>query len=440
MEADPSLIQSAIIFTVLLAFLTLVQTTKTSVLNISETKLKDNDLSSKKITRILKLTDHEHKFTLAMNTLSTLLVIALTLVGFYWLIPDLLLTFELPLELGLWYFLFAAVFIFITLLFGFFLSFYWGHTGGCQIALPLSGLASLFFAFMTPLVAVIELFNKALCFVLRIDTKLDEQNQIEEEIKQLIEDGENEGSIEDSEREMIHNIFDFNDMPASTVMTHRTEMFAIDIEEYTLDEIIEIATVEGYSRIPVYREDTDHIEGILYVKDLLVLLQQDNTNLDLKDFLRDPLFVPETANCADLFELLTNRKTQMAIVIDEYGGTAGIVTVEDLVESIVGNIQDEYDEEEFHMIQIDDHTYAVEGNADLEEVCESLNIVLDDVDMDTTVGGFIAEQIGHIPDQEEEATVEIGDLVFKVDQVEDNRITKVTLTFFCKDDESAEEE
>lgn len=249
-------------------------------------------------------------------------------------------------------------------------------------------------------------------------------NVTEEEIRMMVDVGEETGAIEESEKEMINNIFELNDRTAGDVMTHRTEIYAVE-DTCALPDILRIATDEGFSRIPVFKDDLDDIVGIIYVKDLLKYVGMPlDKKFDIGDLMRPPLIVPETKRCRELFVELTEQKQHMAVVIDEYGGTAGIVTMEDVLESIVGNIQDEYDNETDEYSVIDDSTYTIEGTADLEEVERLLDADLPEGDYDT-LGGFIIDRLGRIPSEDEHPSIETEDFVFTVEQVEDRHIEKV---------------
>ncbi len=205
------------------------------------------------------------------------------------------------------------------------------------------------------------------------------------------------GVIENTQKEMINNIFEFDDMDVGDIMTHRTEMFAVEVDD-PLEDVVKISMEEGYSRIPVYDDDPDNIIGIAYVKDLLKYvgrsLPKDRT---LRDIMRKAYYVPETKRCDELFKEMSESHVQMAIVVDEYGGTAGLVTLEDVLESIVGNIQDEYDNEDEEICKINDTTFTIDGITDLDEVDELIGADLPEGDYDT-LGGFITSQLGFLPE------------------------------------------
>lgn len=255
----------------------------------------------------------------------------------------------------------------------------------------------------------------------------DEEEVTEEEIRMMIDVGEEKGTIQEIEKEMINNIFDFDNKLVADIMTHRTDIAAVPMDA-NLEEIIELVHEEKFTRIPVYEETIDNIIGILHVKDLLKFINCGDSHytepFKLEELLRIPYFVPESKKIDELFQELQMNKNHMAVVIDEYGGTAGIVTIEDLVEEIVGNILDEYDEEEKDFEKLDDNTYLMSGSIGLEEVEELMNIKLPSEEYDT-LGGFIIGQLGRIPNPEETPTVELDDVTFKVEEIEEKRIVKV---------------
>lgn len=252
----------------------------------------------------------------------------------------------------------------------------------------------------------------------------------EESIRTLVEQGNEEGKIEATERKMINNVFDFDDVIADEIMTHRTDIVAVE-DDAQIEDVIRIALSEGYSRIPVYSEDIDHIVGFIFVKDLLsLLLEQDNTKpKELKDFIRDVMFIPETAKGRDLFTKFLANKEHIAVVVDEYGGTSGIITMEDLIESIVGEIQDEYDREEPEIEKLDDNVYMADGAVDVDKLEDELNIKF--VDQNNyeydSLGGYITQQLGAIPKEDEHPVLDMDVAVFKVELVEDHRIAKVRI-------------
>lgn len=292
------------------------------------------------------------------------------------------------------------------------------------IALKVVGVLQGVSIAFRPFVALLSHSTNAVARLFGIGPGDDPNNVTEEEIRMMVDVGEETGAIEESEKEMINNVFEFNDRTAGDVMTHRTEIYAVE-DTSSLQDIIAIAMNEGFSRIPVFKDDLDDIVGIIYVKDLLKYVGMPmDKKFDISEIMRPPLIVPELKRCQELFMVLTEKKQHMAVVIDEYGGTAGIVTMEDVLESIVGNIQDEYDNEADEYSVIDDSTYTIDGTTDLEEVERLLDADLPEGDYDT-LGGLIIDRLGRIPLEGEHPSVETEDFVFTVEKVEERRIDKV---------------
>ena len=261
--------------------------------------------------------------------------------------------------------------------------------------------------------------------VFRVDLNREAENVTEEEIMMLVDAGNEKGVINESEKQMIFNIFDFDDKTAGEVMTHRTDIAGVELTE-SISKVIELAMEEGYSRIPVYEEDLDDIVGALYVKDLLPLIGKcDIEGISIGDYMRPTMYVPESVRCRELFASMRDKKVQLAIVVDEYGGTSGIVTMEDLVESVMGSIQDEYDDEEEEFVSLPDGSYLIDGGAPLDDVARVLDIAFsEDTDYDT-LGGLMMDLLGRIPQNGETPTVEFAGWLFTVEGVEERRIIKV---------------
>lgn len=214
------------------------------------------------------------------------------------------------------------------------------------------------------------------------------------------EDGDDSG-IEEASAQMINNIFEFDDLTAQDVMTHRTNIVGVE-KNVSLDDIIYLALDMGFSRIPVYDGSIDKIIGIIIVKDLLCLVGEvDLSTFNINDFLRDVIFIPEACPCSDTFQSLTSLKSGMAVVVDEYGGTAGIVTLEDIIEAIMGNIQDEYDDEKTEIVKIGEDQYDVVGEADPEEVLALFGAELPEEHEYETIAGLITDKLGYIPEGDE---------------------------------------
>lgn len=247
----------------------------------------------------------------------------------------------------------------------------------------------------------------------------------EEDIRELMDAGEEKGVIEGSQKDMINNIFEFGDMTAEDIMTPRTEVEALDADDDTLQDALRIAVEEGFSRVPVYEEDIDHVIGILYVKDLLPYVGKAlPEDLTLRRLMRDAHFIPGTKNCQDLLAEMTEKHIQLAMVVDEYGGLAGIVSMEDLLESIVGSIQDEYDHEEEEVKQRSDNSFEIDGAMAIDEVGELLGTTFPEGDYET-LAGFLIDQLGRIPSAEEQAQLDYGEFEFTVLQMDERRVELV---------------
>jgi len=243
----------------------------------------------------------------------------------------------------------------------------------------------------------------------------------EEDIMQMVDIGEEKGAIEADERDMIENIFEFNNMNAGDCMVHRKDITAIDIDS-TDDEILETIRQSGLSRFPVYEGSIDNVLGILTTRDYL-LSRADGRNVPLRALVRPAHFVPESVRADVLFQEMQSRKQHMAIVVDEYGGTSGLITLEDLLEEIVGNIYDEFDpREEPEITRLSDGRWRISGAADLESVAEALDIRLpDDLEYDT-LGGLVFSRLTEIPSDGEHPVVECFGLRISVEQIADRRV------------------
>ncbi len=247
----------------------------------------------------------------------------------------------------------------------------------------------------------------------------------EEEILMMVEAGNETGVIEESQREMINNIFEFGDSVVSDVMTHRKDIVAVNINDQ-INEIVYLAINKGFSRIPVYQKNIDTIIGIICVKDLLCLVGCEHSkDFNIKDFMREIMYIPETSRCADVFENMTLKKMQMAVIVDEYGGTAGIVTMEDLLEKIVGSIQDEYDNDVKDLEKISENVFTIVGSADPEDILPELSLKLPEGHEYDTMSAFIVDLLGRIPENDEMPSVKFDNVEFTVLLAEDNWISKI---------------
>ncbi len=307
-----------------------------------------------------------------------------------------------------------------------------------SISFRVVGILLFFKAIMRPIVALLSVSTNGMLRIFGINPKDAPQAVTEEEIRMLVDVGEEKGVIEESQKEMINNIFEFDDIVAADVMTHRTDVVAIDIND-SFTTVLKTVMEEGYSRIPVYDDDLDDIKGVLYVKDLLKFVGQDLPKRGVAKLMRKAYFVPESKKCGELFAEMTEKRIQLAIVSDEYGGFAGIVTIEDLLESIVGNMQDEYDDEEEEFEKLNDTTYTIDGVTDIEEVEEELGIKLPQGEYDT-VAGMIMSILGRIPEENETPMVEVAGCEFTVESINERRIERVKIVKLPVEEKAEEDE
>lgn len=239
----------------------------------------------------------------------------------------------------------------------------------------------------------------------------------------MIDSGQETGIIDEEENEMIHRIFEMKDIIVREVMVPRTEIKALEVDS-VLDDVAKLVVEAGHSRLPVYKESIDKIVGVVYAKDLLRHWLSKGREIKAKDVMRTPLFVPETKSIGELFKELKHKRIHIAIVVDEYGGTSGIVTIEDLIEEIVGDIQDEYDIEEEEFVSVAEGEYIVDARMDIEEVAEKLDVDIPKEDYDT-LGGFVVHLCNRIPSVNFEITYK--NLVFQIIEADERKVSKIKI-------------
>lgn len=429
---DPANTATAVLITLLLLLLgALVRAGREAIQVANDGDLRRRaDEGDKKARRILGLTERSNRFLTRMQTAEELLSLAtlLTVTLCFWDDAARLAaawTDQPALQIAA-VALMALAAALLLLVVGYRLPRRLAAHGREKTAYALLPFVESAALLAAPFAWIEESLTNLLLRLCGVDPHADLEVVTEEEIRMMVDAGEEKGVIEESQKEMINNIFEFDDIAASDVMTHRTDMVAVDLKA-SFDDVIRLATEEGYSRIPAYDEDIDDIKGIIYVKDLIKYVGSSLPAGGLSDILREAYFVPESKRCGDLFAEMTEKRVQMAIVSDEYGGTAGLVTLEDLIESIVGNIQDEYDEdEEDEIVEIDESTFTVDGTTDIDEVAERLGVELPEGDYDT-VGGLILSMLGRIPEEDEHSSVEVAGYRFTVEKMSERRIERVTV-------------
>ena len=249
----------------------------------------------------------------------------------------------------------------------------------------------------------------------------------EEEIKSVVSVGEEEGVIEEEEKKMIHSIFEFTDTTVKEIMIPRTTVIAVEASK-TLEEIWDVITGNGYSRIPVYEEGIDNIIGVFYIKDIFNVIRDGKLNMQVKSFIREAYFVPETKALVEMLEEFKKKHIHMAIVLDEYGGTSGIITIEDLIEEIVGDINDEFDiEHDEEIKKVADNKYIIDAMLDVEFLNEELSIDLPVSEDYDSLGGYIYSVLGRVPLEKDTITHDNGKVEIRVLEVDNRRIVKALI-------------
>ena len=403
-----------------------------AVITLNDNKVrKMAEEGDKRAKRVLKLTKDSSRFLATIQvgvTLAGFLTSAAASQTFAGKLADALSFIPISHDI-----LFGVSTVLVTLLLSYF-SLIFGELVPKKIAMQRA--ESLSFKFSGILNAVSSIFHPFISFltastnfVLKLmgyDPNKDEQTVTEEEILMMVDQGEETGVIGESAKDMISNIFDFSDATIDEAMTHRTDITAVE-DTATIQDVVNLSLEDGFSRIPVYHEDLDNIIGIIYVKDLLKYVgKQTDDHIPLTSLMRSVYFVQETKQCSQLLTEMIERKLQIAIIVDEYGGTEGLITMEDLMESIVGNIQDEYDHEEEDIYQVDENKFTVDGTTPIDEISDLVGVELPEGEYDT-IAGLMVENLGRIPKPEEHPSIDIDCLTLTVLAVDDRRIAKILI-------------
>ena len=287
---------------------------------------------------------------------------------------------------------------------------------------------------LRPFILIFIQISKFLLGLFKV--KLEERifEMTEEDIKTFVKAGTEEGIIEEEEEEMIHSIFEFSDTTVKEILTPRTSVFALDSEK-TLGEVWNEIVEQGFSRIPVYNENIDKIEGIVHIKDLLKYNREENSSLKMKEVMKEAYYVPATKTLTELLEEFKRKQSHMAIIIDEYGGTLGIVTIEDLLEEIVGEIRDEFDQEEESIQQIRETIYDIKGDTLIEEINDELEITIPVSEEYDTVAGYVQDVLGKVAETGNQ--VKADGYILKVMEVDNKRIEKIRIIITEKSSEES---
>lgn len=430
-EPDSILLQLFLIF-VLILINAFFAATEIAVISLNKTKINymAND-GNKKAKLLIKLLNEPSKFLATIQvgiTLAGFLASASAAVSISEYFSEAIKNLNIPYvsaassEISL--ILVTILLSFVTLVLGELLPKKVALQNAEQIAM-FSVRPILFISKVTqPFVKILTTSTNFFARMFNVNSEQSDEEVTEEEIRMMIDVGEENGVLNETEKEMIDGIFEFDNTLAKEIMTPRTNVFTVNIN-MPAKELIEEVLEEQYSRIPVYEDETDNIIGILFMKDLFCeLIRNKMEDIVIRDLLRPAYFVPETKNIDILFRELQKSKNHMAILIDEYGGFSGIVTIEDLIEEVMGNIFDEYDEDfetSEYIQKLDNNTYIVSGMVSIDEINETLDAQLPSEHCDT-IGGFVVDLLGSIPKEDEEHVAEYENLIFKVEKINEKRI------------------
>ncbi len=333
-----------------------------------------------------------------------------------------------------------GIFVLIMLVFGELLPRKLGVQHSENIVQKFTGFQRILIIIGTPFVMIITFLSDIFLKLFRQNTKIEFNRYSEDEVMSILEAGQQSGEIKEEGKKMINSIFEFDDELAYEIMTPRTDVFMLDIDDDPAEYEDELMKLR-YSRIPVCEGETDNIIGILHVKDYLIKAREQGfENVDIREILRKPYFVPETKNIDALFFELQKERQHIAVLIDEYGGFSGIVTMEDIIEEIVGDIDDEFDKEEFAFKEIDENTYVISGKSYLDDLNEELGINLESENSET-IGGLIIELLGEIPvDGGKGRETTFRNYKFTILSVQERRIDKVKLEILPEEESMEEDE
>jgi len=427
MSSDPS---SLLIYITLVIFLTVIYGITVAVKRALDTTNKslidemidEGDDAAKKVESLL---EKPSKYHYANKVIAVTVNIINISTIFYLMFP----LNDIIKEIGI-----LVLYMILFMVLGEFLPKKFAAQDSIKYSIKYSGFQIFIIKLTWPIVYIALGLTNILLKIMRKNTNVDDNVFSEDRVMSMLDKGQLSGEIKEEGKNMINSIFAFDDMLAHEIMTPRTDVFMIDIsdpvEEY-LEELMELR----YSRIPVYENDTDNIIGIFHIKDYLIKARDNGfENVDIREILRKAYFVPETKNIDSLLLELQRQKQHIAILIDEYGGVSGIATIEDIIEQIMGDIDDEYDEDDHVIETIDDNTYLIDGIVDLDDINRELNVKLES-ESSETIGGFIIDMLGEIPDDDVNyVPMYYDNYEFNIVSVKDRRIEKVKLIIDNKEE------
>lgn len=428
MEPDPGTLKYKIILILILTLINaFFSAAEMAVVSANKNKIKmlvDN--GNKKAALLYDLLQEPSNFLSAIQigiTFAGFFASALAATGLSDGLNNLLLSYNVPNSYNISLFIITLLLSYLTLVFGELVPKRIALTNPESIALfsivPITYVSKFFYIF-------IKILSFSTAFVLKVfrfDSSIINDNISKEEIKAIIDSTTDDSIIN---KDMLSSFFTFDDKSAKEVMTPRTDAFIINVD-MPVNDMFNGIIEEKYSRIPVYENDIDNIIGILYIKDLIIEAYKNGfDNINVRKLLHKAYFIPETKNINELFHELKDKKKHMAVLIDEYGGFSGIITIEDLIEEIMGDIDDEYDEYDPDILKTGENTYELKGSTPINEINETLKLKLP-TDSDT-ISGFLISLLGYFPEETEELTVDYKNLDFKITSIKEKRIIETLLT------------
>lgn len=429
MKSDPDLYGYLIILFINLVLLGLFQSFTTALDSTSQSRLKnftdENERYLRRLDFTINLIERPLKYQFSIKLFSLLIFSY-----------SYLILWKLPYDFKL----LAILWVILVVTFSILLSSKITLLHSERIALKCCYFVYGLQIISLPLFWISKTIVNIILILFKQDIDIENKFFSEDEVMSMLEVGKESGIIKEEGRKMISSIFNFDDELAYEIMTPRTDVFAIDILEPTSEYIDKLMELR-YSRIPVYEDDYDNIIGILNIKDYLIKARETGFDkVDIREILREAYFVPETKNIDSLFFELQKTKNHIAVLIDEYGGFSGIVTMEDIVEEIVGDIDDEYDEDAHVVKKIDENTFMIDGNVSLDDLEEDYGIILES-DSSETVGGFIIDNLGEIPTESDLGKeMDFGKYKITITSVKERRIDKVKLVITATKEQTEEEE
>jgi putative hemolysin len=409
---DGNPISGMIIILLLILFNALIVCAKNAISNVSESNVKKKaDSGQKSAKSLLTIIDKPSRYLNVMELLQSFISVVIGMTFFSYFLPTIEqstvksgLAIDLAIIKPIYYILFTVLLVYVTVLFGLIIPRRFATKYAEVIAYQMVGIIRFLGFVFYPVAWLLEAFLNLLLRIFGIKPFDLTDNVTEEEIISMVNEGQEQGVLDADKVEMISNIMGLSSKEAQDIMTPKKKIIAIDTET-SLEEALRFMLSENYSRYPIYEDNRDNMIGILHMKDVIcAYISEDLKNKPIKEIAREPYFVPDTQNINILLHDMQSKNIHMAIVIDEYGQTAGLVALEDLLEEIVGNIQDEYDEEESLVISSDDNSVTVKGSISLEELEDELNIVLHNDDFDT-LNGLLISLMDRIPGDGEQATL-----------------------------------